>query len=75
MCCGFAGEGLDQQCVLPLMPPPFQTSQRQVVSHPLALDERMVALACAISIDYNYFSRLSHSSESSSHLAYFIILL
>lgn len=34
----------------------------QVVQHPLPLDERMIALAAAISVDYNYFSQHSNSS-------------
>lgn len=33
----------------------------QVVGRPLALDERMVALAAAITIDYDFFSQHSHS--------------
>ena len=32
----------------------------QEVARPLALDERMMALAAAISIDYDYFSQHSH---------------
>ncbi len=34
----------------------------QVVVRPLSLSERMIALAAAISIDYNYFSRHSHGN-------------
>lgn len=34
----------------------------QVVESPLSLDERMLALAAAISIDYDYFSRHSQGS-------------
>jgi hypothetical protein len=33
----------------------------QVVARPLDLSERMIALAAAISIDFNYFSQHSHS--------------
>jgi hypothetical protein len=32
----------------------------QEVARPLRLDERMMALAAAISIDYDYFSQHSH---------------
>jgi len=32
------------------------------VARPLALDERMIALACAITVDYDYFSQHSHGS-------------
>lgn len=39
---------------------PTQTGDQLAVVRPLALDERMVALAAAISIDYDFFSR--HSS-------------
>ena len=38
---------------------PTQTGDQLVVARPLALDERMVALAAAISIDYDFFSRHS----------------
>lgn len=34
----------------------------QVVKRPLMLNERMVALAAAVSVDYDYFSQHSHGS-------------
>lgn len=34
----------------------------QVVQRPLMLSERMVALAAAVSVDYDYFSQHSHGS-------------
>ena len=39
---------------------PTQTGNQLSVIRPLALDERMIALACAISIDYDFFSRHSY---------------
>lgn len=44
-------------CILPF------AGNQLVVARPLELDERMIALAAAISIDYDYFSR--HSSVGS----------
>ncbi len=41
---------------------PFSTGDQLVIKEPLDLDERLVALAAAISIDYDYFSRHSHGS-------------
>lgn len=43
---------------------PTVTGSQLVVQHPLLLDERMVALACAISIDYNFFSKHSQTGEA-----------
>ena len=34
----------------------------QMVQRPLMLSERMVALAAAVSVDYDYFSQQSHGS-------------
>ena len=34
----------------------------QIVQRPLMLSERMVALAAAVSVDYDYFSQHSHGS-------------
>ncbi|BDA48458.1 Altered inheritance rate of mitochondria protein 25 [Coccomyxa sp. Obi] len=39
---------------------PTQTGNQLEVVRPLVLDERMTALAAAISIDYDYFSQHSH---------------
>ena len=39
----------------------------QEVVRPLQLDERMIALAAAISIDFDYFSQHSHGPGSVSH--------
>ncbi|KAK9863287.1 hypothetical protein WJX84_002469 [Apatococcus fuscideae] len=39
---------------------PTQTGNQLAVVRNLSLSERMIALAAAISIDYNYFSRHSH---------------
>ncbi|KAL4856200.1 putative AAA domain-containing protein [Chlorella vulgaris] len=39
---------------------PTSTGNQLVVHRPLQLDERMVALAAAISIDYDFFSHHSH---------------
>eukprot|EP00887_Chlorella_sp_A99_P007876 scaffold20.g7876.t1 len=39
---------------------PTSTGDQLVVKRPLQLDERMVALAAAISVDYDYFHRHSH---------------
>lgn len=41
---------------------PCTTGNQLMVENPLELDERMVALAAAISIDYDYFSRHSYGS-------------
>ncbi|KXZ45777.1 hypothetical protein GPECTOR_50g570 [Gonium pectorale] len=40
---------------------PTQSGNQLVVARPLGLSERMVALACALTIDYDYFSQHSHS--------------
>ena len=40
----------------------------QEVVRPLQLNERMVALAAAISIDFDYFSQHSHGPGSVPHL-------
>ncbi|GLI70231.1 hypothetical protein VaNZ11_015080 [Volvox africanus] len=40
---------------------PAAGGNQLVVARPLELSERMVALACAITIDYDYFSQHSHS--------------
>ncbi|EFJ53297.1 hypothetical protein VOLCADRAFT_115863 [Volvox carteri f. nagariensis] len=40
---------------------PVASGNQLVVARPLELSERMVALACAITIDYDYFSQHSHS--------------
>ncbi|GIL85623.1 hypothetical protein Vretifemale_14159 [Volvox reticuliferus] len=40
---------------------PAASGNQLVVARPLELSERMVALACAITIDYDYFSQHSHS--------------
>ncbi|GLC40982.1 hypothetical protein PLESTB_000960200 [Pleodorina starrii] len=40
---------------------PVATGNQLVVARPLELSERMVALACAITIDYDYFSQHSRS--------------
>ena len=41
---------------------PCTTGNQLMVENPLEIDERMVALAAAISIDYDYFSRHSYGS-------------
>ena len=50
---------------------PYQETQHmpapQEVVRPLQLDERMIALAAAISIDFDYFSQHSHGPGSVSH--------
>jgi uncharacterized protein YxjI len=50
----------DQQAAVAVIP---QTTGAQLaVSRPLALDERMVALAAAVAIDFAFFSQHSHTS-------------
>ncbi len=52
--CRFAPLGITvwhPPCLTPLP----RTRPMQVVSRPLALTERMVALACALTIDYDFF--------------------
>ena len=44
------------------MQPPSSVVYVQVVQRPLMLSERMVALAAAVSVDYDYFSQHSHGS-------------
>lgn len=41
---------------------PFGSGDQLVLKEPLDLDERLIALAAAISIDYDYFSRHSYGS-------------
>lgn len=45
---------------------PTQAGDQLAVQKILGLDERMIALAAAISIDYDYFSRHSHGSGALS---------
>ena len=52
-----ASFGPDTKAVIPC-----STGDQLVLSNPLDLDERLVALAAAISIDYDYFSRHSYGS-------------
>ncbi|RMZ52650.1 hypothetical protein APUTEX25_000769 [Auxenochlorella protothecoides] len=50
---------------------PTSTGNQLVVHRPLKLTERMIALAAAITIDYDYFSR--HSSGGGGLLSPFIV--